>query len=207
MFRGILPKEVAFYDYFDQLIDIDLKASNLIHEMVEKGENLVDLARQIKELEREADKKARICTDLLHNTFITPIDRNDIFTLVKRLDDLADQINAAAFRISSYDIREVRPEAIEFSKIIHACIEELVSAVKSLKKMKHHNTMRESCKKVHDLESQADEILRYVIPRLFQEGDTLALIKWKEIFERLEKAVDRCEDVASTIESILIENS
>jgi len=207
MFRGILPKEYAFYDYFDQLIEIDLKISNLIHEMIEKGENLGEMARQIKELEREADKKARTCTDLLHNTFITPIDRNDIFTLVKRLDDLADQINAAAFRISAYDIREMRPEAVEFSKIIHACIEELVSAVKSLKKIKHNNTMRESCKKVHDLESQADEILRYVIPRLFQEGDTLALIKWKEIFERLEKAVDRCEDVASTIESILIENS
>ena len=207
MFRGILPKEVAFYDFFDQLIEIDLKASQLIHEMIEKGENLVELARQIKELEREADKKARTCTDLLHNTFITPIDRNDIFTLVKRMDDLADQINAAAFRISAYDIREIRPEAVEFSRIIHACIEELVSAVKDLRKIKHKNKLRESCKKVHDLESQADEILRDTIPRLFLEGDALALIKWKEIFERLEKAVDRCEDVAGTIESILIDNS
>jgi len=207
MFRGILPKEVAFYDYFDKLIEIDLKASNLIHEMIEKGENLVDLARQIKELEREADKLARTCTDLLHNTFITPIDRNDIFTLVKRMDDLADQINAAAFRISSYNIPEMRPEAVEFSRIIHACIEELVSAVKDLRKIKHNNKLRESCKKVHDLESQADEILRDTIPRLFLEGDALALIKWKEIFERLEKAVDRCEDVASTIESILIDNA
>ena len=207
MFRGILPKEVAFYDYFDKLIEIDLKASNLIHEMIEKGENLVDLARQIKELEREADKLARTCTDLLHNTFITPIDRNDIFTLVKRMDDLADQINAAAFRISSYNIPEMRPEAVEFSRIIHACIEELVSAVKDLRKIKHNNKLRESCKKVHDLESQADEILRDTIPRLFLEGDALALIKWKEIFERLEKAVDRCEDVAGTIESILIDNA
>jgi predicted phosphate transport protein (TIGR00153 family) len=207
MFRGILPKEVAFYDYFNKLIEIDLKASNLIHEMIEKGENLAELARQIKELEREADKLARTCTDLLHNTFITPIDRNDIFTLVKRMDDLADQINAAAFRISSYNIPEMRPEAVEFSKIIHACIEELVGAVKELPKMKHKNKLRESCQKVHDLESQADEILRDTIPRLFLEGDALALIKWKEIFERLEKAVDRSEDVASTIESILIDNS
>jgi uncharacterized protein Yka (UPF0111/DUF47 family) len=207
MFRGILPKEVAFYDYFDQLIEIDQKCSNIIHEMIEKGENLVELARQIKELEREADKKARICTDLLHNTFITPIDRNDIFTLVKRMDDLADQINAAAFRISSYDIREIRPEAVDFSKIIHSCIEELVLAVKNLRKIKHKNKLRESCKKVHDLESEADEILRNVIPRLFLEGDALVLLKWKEIFERLEKAVDRCEDVASTIESIMIDNS
>lgn len=207
MFRGILPKEVAFYDYFDQLIEIDLKISTLIHEMIAKGENINDLARKIKELEREADKKARTCTDLLHNTFITPFDRNDIFTLTKKMDDLADQINAAAFRISSYNINEIRPEAIEFSKIIHACIIELVSSVKELRNMKHKNQLRERCKKVHDLESQADEILRATIPRLFQEGDALSIIKWKEIFERLEKAVDRCEDVASTIESILIENA
>jgi predicted phosphate transport protein (TIGR00153 family) len=207
MLRGLLPKEYAFYDYFDQMIEIDLKLSTLIHEMIEKGENLVELAKQIKELEREADKKARTCTDLLHNTFITPIDRNDIFTLIKRLDDLADQINAAAFRISSYDIREIKPEAIAFSKIIHTCVEELVIAVKDLRKIKHKNKLRESCEKVHDLENEADEIIKKVIPMLFKEGDAMLLIKWKEIFERLEKAVDRCEDVASTIESILIDNS
>ncbi|MBN1416058.1 MAG: DUF47 family protein [Bacteroidales bacterium] len=207
MFRGILPKEVAFYDHFDAMIEIDLKSSSLILEMVEKGENLSELARQIKELEREVDKKARICTDLLHNTFITPIDRNDIFTLVKRMDDLADQINAAAFRISAYDVGGIRQEAIDFSRIIHAAVEELVWSVKALRKIKQNDKVRESCKKVHDLENQADEILRGVIPRLFHEGDALSLIKWKEIFERLEKAVDRCEDVASTIESILIENA
>jgi predicted phosphate transport protein (TIGR00153 family) len=207
MLRGILPKEYAFYDHFDKLIDIDKQISTLFLNMIEKGGDMVETFKSIKVLEREADKIARNCTDLLHKTFITPIDRNDIFTLVKRLDDLADQITAAAFRLATYDVREIRSEAVEFSKIIHACIEELVLAINALRKMKKNNKVRESLKRVHELENQADEILRNAISRLFSEGEALVMIKWKEIFERLEKAVDRCEDVASTIESILIENS
>jgi uncharacterized protein len=207
MFKRILPREAAFFDYFDRLIEIDLKSSRLIHEMIKKGENLAELAGQIKDLEREADIKARTCTDVLHNIFITPIDRNDIFTLVKHLDDLADKINSAAFRISAYNIKEIRPEAVDFTNIILSCIEELAFAVKSLRNKNKDNRVLESCKKVHDLESQADEILRKAIPNLFQGDDALTLIKWKEIFERLEKTVDRCEDIAGTIEGILIENS
>jgi predicted phosphate transport protein (TIGR00153 family) len=167
----------------------------------------VEIARQIKDLERHADKLSRNCTDLLYKTFITPLERNDIYTLVKRLDDLADQINAAAFRISAYDVTDIRYEAVEFSSIIQSCIEELTVAVRDLRKLKNKNQILDCCKRVHDLENQADEILRGAISRLFKEGEVLLLIKWKEIFERLEKAVDKCEDIASTIESILIEHS
>ncbi|MCU0370054.1 MAG: DUF47 family protein, partial [Bacteroidales bacterium] len=126
---------------------------------------------------------------------------------VKRLDDLADQINAAAFRISAYDVVDIRYEAVEFASIIQSCIEELIVAVKDLRRMNNKNQILDSCKRVHELENQADEILRGAVSRLFKEGEVLLLIKWKEIFERLEKAVDRCEDIASTIESILIEHS
>jgi len=167
----------------------------------------VEISRQIKDLERHADKLSRNCTDLLYKTFLTPLDRNDIYTLVKRLDDLADQINAAAFRISAYGVTDIRYEAVEFSTIIQSCIEELIVAVKDLRKLKNKNQILVCCKRVHDLENQADEILRSAVSRLFKEGDVLLLIKWKEIFERLEKAVDKCEDIANTIESILTEHS
>jgi uncharacterized protein len=207
MLRGILPKEYAFYDYFDQMIDINRQISTLLHTMMEKTADRERISKQIKELERQADKVTLNCTDLLHKTFITPIDRNDIFTLIKRLDDLADQINAASFRISTYNVGKIRPEAVEFVVIIHTCIEELVKVVKELRRMKKKNKIRESCKKIHDLENQADDILREAIQRLFNEGEAMLLIKWKEIFERLEKAVDRCEDVASVIEGIMIDNS
>jgi predicted phosphate transport protein (TIGR00153 family) len=207
MFRGILPKEYAFFDYFDQLISIDKQMSILFLTMVNNEGGRVELSKQIKDLERHADKLSRSCTDLLYKTFITPIDRNDIFTLVKRLDDLADQLNAAAFRMSSYDITDIRYEAVEFATIIQSCIEELIVAVKELRIMKNKNHILDCCKRIHDLENQADEILRGAVSRLFKEGDVLLLIKWKEIFERLEKAVDRCENIASTIEGILIEHS
>jgi uncharacterized protein len=207
MFRGILPKEYAFFDYFDQLISIDKQISILFITMMNNEGGRLEISKQIKDLERRSDKLSRSCTDLLHNTFITPIERNDIFTLVKRLDDLADQINAAAFRISAYDVNDIRYEAVEFATIIQSCIEELIIAVKDLRKLNNKNQILECCKRVHELENQADEILRRAISRLFKEGEVLLLIKWKEIFERLEKAVDRCEDIAATIESILIEHS
>jgi predicted phosphate transport protein (TIGR00153 family) len=207
MFRGILPKEYAFFDYFDQMISIDKQISILFLTMVSNEEGRVEMSRQIKDLERRADKLSRNCTDLLYKTFITPIERNDIFTLVKRLDDLADQMNAAAFRMSAYDINDIRYEAVEFATIIQSCIEELTVAVHELRKLKNKNQILDCCKRVHDLENQADEILRSAISRLFKEGEVLLLIKWKEIFERLEKAVDRCENIAATIEGIMIEHS
>jgi len=207
MFRGILPKEYAFFDYFDDLIKTDKEISSLFLTMMTSNDNRTELSKQIRELEKKAEKITHTTTDLLHNTFITPIERNDIFDLVKRMDNIADHINAAAFRISSYDINEIRPEAVEFSKIIHACMEELASSIHDLRKVKDTQKIRDSCKRVHDLEAQSDDVLRAAVTRLFKEEEVLTVIKWKEIFERLEKAADKCEDVASTIEGILIENS
>jgi uncharacterized protein len=189
------------------LISIDKQMSILYLTLMNNETGRVEIARQIKDLERHADKLSRNCTDLLYKTFITPIDRNDIFTLVKRLDDLADQLNAASFRMSAYDIVDIRYEAVEFATIIQSCIEELTLAIHDLRKMKNKNHILDCCKRVHDLENQADDILRSAVSRLFKEGEVLLLIKWKEIFERLEKAVDRCEDIAGIIEGIMIEHS
>ncbi len=207
MLRGILPKEYAFFDYFDQLIFADKQISILFLLMLNNKDDRPEIARQIKDLEKHTEKLSRSCSDLLHNTFITPLDRNDIFTLINRLDDFADLINSATYRISIYDVDVVRPEAIELTKIIQACVEELIVAIKELRKLKNKNQILECCKKVHDLENQADEVLRTAISTLFKEGELLLLFKWKEIYERLEKAADKCEDIAITLESILIEHS
>jgi uncharacterized protein Yka (UPF0111/DUF47 family) len=207
MFRGILPKEYAFFDYFDQMIITDKAISELFLSMMISEQNRIEVSKQIKELERNSYFLSRSCTDLLHNTFITPIDRNVIFKLAKQLDNLADQMNAAAYRVSIYDVEDIRDEAVEFSKVLLSCIEELVFAIKELKKLKNKNQILYRCKRVHDLENQADEILRSAISRLFKDGEILRLIKWKEIFERLEKAVDNCDDIACIIEGILIEDS
>lgn len=207
MLRGILPKEYAFFDYFNQMINTNKEISDLFVSIMSINDNRTELSKQIRVLVRHSDYLSRSCTDLLHKTFLTPIDRNVIFTLVKRLDNLADHINAAAFRVSAYDVNDIRIEALEFSRIIQSCVEVLIIAINDLNKLKNKNQILECCKRVHELENQADEIHRSAVSRLFKEGELLLLIKWKEIFERLEKAVDKCEDIACIIESILIEDS
>lgn len=207
MLRGILPKEVAFYDYFDKLAEINTRISVELLNMVQGKTDMNKTSLEIKQLERDSEKITRTCIDLLHRTFITPMDRDEIFQLVKGLDNFADDINSAAFRLAHYDLNDIRPEAIEFAHIIKSCSDEIETAVKSLKIIKHNNHIRENCIKIHELEYRSDEILRNAVAELFKTNDIILLMKWKEIFERMEKAVDRLERVANTIESILIENS
>jgi hypothetical protein len=189
------------------MIDTDKQISDLLVAMMSANDNRTELSKQIRQFVHRSDFLSKSSIELLHKTFITPIDRNEIFTLVKRLDNLADHINAAAFRVSAYDVNDIRMEAVEFSRIIQSCIEVLVIAINDLNKLKNKNQILDCCKRVHEFEYQADEIHREAISRLFKDGELLLLIKWKEIFERLEKAVDKCEDIACIIESILIEDS
>jgi uncharacterized protein Yka (UPF0111/DUF47 family) len=207
MLRGILPKEYAFYDYFDKLMKINTLISEEFVSIAEGKVSLENAYRTIKYHERESDKISHDCIDLLHKTFITPIDRDQIYELIKGLDDFADQIDAATFRLTYYDIEELRPDVLEFARVIHEGNIELDQAIKGLRRIKKSKFIREQCFKVHELENQSDEILRNAIGSLFKENNVHLIIKWKEIFERLEKAVDRQEKVANTIESILIDNA
>lgn len=207
MLRGLLPKEYAFYDVFEKLIDINKEIGTEFIRLVEGKIDLETASIAIKQLERNADRTTRSCTDLLHRTFITPIDRDDIFELTKALDGFADNINASSFRLANYGITEIKPDAVKFAKIIYKALEELEVAVIGLRKIKQTQIIRDKCASIHELEDQADEILRKAVSNLFHQNDTMLLLKWKEIFERLEKAMDRLERAASVIETILIDNS
>ena len=132
MLRGILPKEYAFYDYFEKLMKINLLISEEFVSIAEGKVPLENAYRTIKYHERESDKISHDCIDLLHKTFITPIDRDQIYELIKGLDDFADQIDAATFRLTYYDIEELRPDVQEFARVIHAGNIELEQAVKGL---------------------------------------------------------------------------
>lgn len=207
MFRGILPKEVAFYDYFEKLAALNLSISKVFMKMVEGNKNIIESAQEIKKLEREAERITRTSIDLLHHTFITPFDRDDIYQLLKGLDNFSDDINAAAFRLTHYEINEIRPETVDFAQNIMSGAIEIAAAVKGLRKIKKNEEIRKNCSMVHELEFQSDEILRNAIASLYRQSDVMLLLKWKEIYARLEKAVDRMERVASIIEGILIDNS
>ncbi len=209
MFKRILPKEYDFHKSFNELIEIVCQASETFLKATEMQIDFEEAAQKIKKFEREADKIVHSSTERLHKIFITPFDRNDIYILLKKIDDVLDQLNSVSSRIITYSIDKLRPEIREFAEIINKSTGELKVAIVSLEKLgkSEANIISEKCKAVHEFENEADDIHKKAIKSLFSEGDALNVIKWKEIYERLEKAVDRCEDLASLIEGIMIDNS
>ncbi|MBN2356274.1 DUF47 domain-containing protein [candidate division KSB1 bacterium] len=207
MFKSILPKEYSFFDFFEQHAGVIIRTCHELKFLAEGNGSMIDIVQRIEDLEHEADDVTHRCIDALHRTFITPIDRSDIHLLIKRLDDIVDSIDSATRRISLYDISSIRPEAKKLAEILVQCSETIEQALKGLRNMKHSESIIEKCRIIHDLEEKGDEVLRSALIRLFKEDDSVLIIKWKEIFQRLEKAVDRCEDVANIIEGVVISSS
>lgn len=208
MFRSILPKETGFFDYFEQ---IGALASDVCKELLSLTSGRGDIvthANRIKEIEKQADKITHLCTDALHRTFITPMDRSHIHSLIKRLDDIIDSIDATTSRMVLYDLTEMRHEAQTMAEILVKATAQIEQALKLLRNLKHPEGINEHLITIYKLENQGDETLRQALGRLFkEETNAINVIKWKEIYERLEKATDRCEAVASIIQGIVIEAS
>ncbi len=209
MFNRILPKEYDFYKSFNELIEIVVKASETFVAATAMKMDFSEASHIIKNYERQADKIVHSSTEKLHKIFVTPFDRNDIYELLRKIDDVLDQLNSVSTRIVTYSIDIFRPEINEFAVIINKSVVELKDAVVVLEKIGRPESkiITEKCRLVHDLENEADDIHKKAIKSLFSEGDVMNVIKWKEIYERLEKAVDRCEDLASLLEGIMIDNA
>jgi len=207
MFKNLLPKEYSFFDYFEKVINIDVMMCYEFMRFTTQKTNFEDYVMKIKEYELEADKITLECNEALHKTFITPFERTDILTLTKRLDDIADNLDAAAQCILLYDIHEFRTEIFDFAEILSEATNELVTAVKGLRDLKHVDQTKKSCMRIHELEEKADAVHRVAVSQLFKEGNALEILKWKEVFARLERAVDRCEDLANVIERIMVDNA
>jgi uncharacterized protein len=206
MFKSILPKEVAFFDFFDKQIALISEACGELL-LLSKGEGeLVQKVARIKEIEHQADIVTHNCISELHKTFITPLDRFDIHKLMNRLDDIIDLIDGASARFILYNIKEIRPETVEFAKVLIKDADEIDIALKSLRNMKHANITLEKCVEIHKLEHDADVVMQSALCRLLnEETNPITVIKWKEIFELLESATDRCDDVADIIEGLVLE--
>jgi uncharacterized protein Yka (UPF0111/DUF47 family) len=206
MFRGILPKEFAFYDYFDNHIALCGQLCREFLNLTEGKVSLADGVKKIKDFERQMDQICVQCLEALHNTFITPIERTDILKLIKRLDSIADSVYRAVARIALYEL-QVRPDIKLIAEILIKSCDELAIALKAMRDFKDPETIKAKCRAVRELESQGDEVFKKAISAVFKEGDAISIIKWKEIYEKLEKAVNRCEDSANLIEEILIESA
>ena len=208
MFGRILPRETSFFDFFDRHAGLAVLATQELASLVSTGANLVPKAKRIKEIEHEADVVTHQCVEALHRTFITPIDRNHIHRLISRMDDVVDLVDAAADRIVLYELEPVWQGVRDLGDILVRSTETLEEAVALLRDMRHADEIRTRCVEVNRLENDADSVLRHAIANLFRkEKDPILLIKWKEIYEILERATDRCEDVANVIEGVTLEQA
>lgn len=208
MFRSILPKEYAFFKFFEEHIKLSEEAVNYLKQLATNNISIEECSKKIHNIEKQADEVTHKCTEALHKTFITPIERTDIFLLIKRLDDLTDFIDSAVQRMHLYGISDVRAETKDIAEILIKSVNLLKEAIWKLENMKHNQKhIQDVCEKVRSLENDGDLIFQNAISRLFKEQDAVNIIKWKEIFERFEKAVDRCESIANVIESVLIDNA
>jgi uncharacterized protein len=208
MFGRFMPTEGKFFELFNEHAELGVKCAK---EMVALMTNFDDLelrVHAIENLEKQADKITHQCIELLHKTFITPIDRDDIHKLITRMDDILDLLEDAAQTISLYDIKAITSEAKRLAELCLACAEKVKSAVALLPNMDNSRQILTICQEIDRLESDADHVMRAAMSKLFRdEPDVRNLIKLKAIYEILETVTDRCEDVANIIEGIIVENA
>ena len=206
MFSKFLPREAKFFMLFSKLAITMIEGANALKELFSDIPNADRYARQIKEIEHRADEITHNTISLLHETFITPIDREDIHQLIRKLDDVVDFFDAAAQRTALYDVKKCPPGALE---LINVCIkqaEAMKRALDLMEGMKDREKILKECVELHRLENEADHVFRTSVAKLFrEESDIRELIKYKEIYEILETATDRGEDVANLIEGIVLE--
>jgi uncharacterized protein len=208
MFKSLLPRDDFFFGQFERMCDKILEGVEVLHNMVEAGTDYTAYAEKLKNIENENDAIVHDVVARLHKTFVTPIDREDIFHLVGRLDDILDLAEGASSRIALYQPKQVPQEARDLSQVLLDSTRVVREMVGLLRHMKKSAQILELTKKVHFYEHQGDMIRRGTLARLFrEEKDVLELIKWKDIQEYIEKGTDRCEDVANITEGIVLENT
>jgi predicted phosphate transport protein (TIGR00153 family) len=209
MFRLILPREHGFFDLFRDISNLICEATREFQLLLAEGTASAEVhSKKIKDLEHQGDNITHQTMTALHKTFITPIDREDIHELIKRLDDILDFLDAAAQRFVLYKVGEAPDDMRKMAEINNASAELVKQAVSGLSNLKASEQMMKHCVEINRLENEADTVLRGAVAKLFSdEADIRKLIKLKEIYELLETVSDRCEDVANVIESIVIEYS
>jgi uncharacterized protein len=202
-----LTRDKEFWSAFTSHAELTVKASQLLVEMLEQPSRRKEIVQQISDLEHEGDKITHDTVLALHQTWITPLDREEIHGLISRLDDVLDFVDAAADRVALYEIESVRPEATEIATILAQSCSEIARAMGLLQNMKDAKPLLALCMHINRHEHDADQIFRRALARLFNERtDPLEVMKWRDILESIETATDRAEDVANIIEGIVLEH-
>jgi predicted phosphate transport protein (TIGR00153 family) len=202
-----ITRDGEFWSAFTGHSQLTVRAAAILTEMLEHPDRSARLVQEISDIEHQGDKITHDTVLALHQTWITPLDREEIHGLVSRLDDVLDFIDAAADRVALYEIASARPEAIDLAKILQLSCAEIDRAMGMLRDMKNAKALLTLCAQVNRHEHDADQIFRRALARLFNERtDPLELMKWRDILESIETATDRAEDVANIIEGIVLEH-
>jgi uncharacterized protein len=212
MFGKLMPREGKFFDLFnahaEQIVLGGEALVGLMDALLKSPEAVADCVDRIDAHEAKADKITHETMSLIHTTFVTPFDRDEIHGLINSLDDILDLIQDVAESLTLYDIRRATPEAMQLAKLGQSCCERVKIAVGLLNSMDHGDAILKTCREIDQLESDADRVYRTAMSRLFRdEADVRQVIKLKAIYELLETVTDRCADVANIIEGIVLENS
>jgi uncharacterized protein Yka (UPF0111/DUF47 family) len=208
MLERLMPRSDEFFNDFDAQCSVTVEGTRMLHGLLCDYRDVASRVQALKELEHKGDSVTHAAFNRLHKQFITPFDRTQIHRLLSRIDDVLDFTNAAAARLHFYEIEDSLPEAKELARLLVLCAERLREVVSMLRLIKQPEQILVGCREIKKLETQADEALRAGMGRLFKSGvDHLTIIKWKEIYELIETALDKCLDAADVIEGVVLEHS
>jgi predicted phosphate transport protein (TIGR00153 family) len=204
---GQKTSDLAFYDAFSAHAARSVEASRIVFKMVSEPDNLAVLAKAVQEAESAGDKITHETIARLHQTWLTPIDRSDIHSLITSLDDVLDLTEAVSERLLLYGMNAVAPDFVrQLADVLVRATVAMEKAVRLLPQVKRPKEMLDLCVEINRLENEADGEYRRALAELFKGGyDALAVLKWRDIIDNLESATDRCEDVANILEGITLE--
>jgi predicted phosphate transport protein (TIGR00153 family) len=205
---SLIPKEMIFFDLFDEAAKNAHQGALALVDLLEDFRNVPEKVKKIKDIEHAGDKITHTTIEKLNQTFITPIDREDIHRLISRLDDILDMIDTAVNRMYLYKIDKPTEDAKALGRVLVKATKIIIDLVSKMRNLKLSSSLLQDCIEIHTQENEGDRIEQHALASLFENGhDPIFVIKWKDIYEELEAATDRCEDVANVIEGIVLKNA
>ncbi len=208
MIHKFMPKEYDFFNLFERQVGFAVDAARYFKQVILSGKIDESVLQRIRDLEHFGDDVAHAIIDQLNKTFITPFDREDIYALVKELDDVVDMINTILGRMVIYKLSGVNDHLVKFSVMIDDSVNALALAIKGLRSMKNSKPVLDACVEINRLENEGDALRNKVLAELFEkEKDPIMVIKLKEIYQDAETLLDICEDVANVVESMLVKQA
>lgn len=209
MLLGLIPKEERFFDLLEQGAQNALSAANEFKLLMNNWKTDSPSFQKIRDIESEGDLVTHEVIDKLNRTFITPIDREDIHTLAGEIDDICDILQALSDRMQLYDLGTVMPPMmVQMADLLYENASHVLAAIKEIHNFRKTSRIRDHSIVIKRIENQADDLLKHALADLFKNNaDPMYVIKWKELFEGIEFAHDKCSMIANTLEGIVVKNA